>query len=732
MINRYGVSFRYTAAIVGTLFIVIAAGTGILLIRQHRIYEDELSDALRIAAEVSKISLASPIWFMNEEMIHDFLRAVSLDRRIVWVNILDDTHSIASHAAPDMEGNTWEFFRTSDNFVTHSADIAYEGKNIARIELVASRVIIRQKLRATLLSAILTGSVFFALLALSSMWITHRQIVSPLNRIIRAAEKISAGELDADSGATILFHGDHNELGCLSREFSRMTMYLQSMSKIATRLSYGDLDQQIQPRSPHDALGNAFQRMVAYLKQMGEVATHIAQGDLRETVETRGAEDCLGNAFAAMTDGLINLISSIRTGAEYLSSISNLVLSSSSKSTHILQQIGTQADDTSIAMRQVSASGQEISGNMRTLSHAVEDTSLFIEQMGASMTQLAEHSRNLSDFTEEATATIVQIAGSLVRISGQAKHSRNLSETTMQDAISGYESVEQMIVSTTTMSELTENISQVITRLGSHSGEISTIVDVINDVAEQTSLLALNAAIIASQSGERGKGFSVVAEEIKELAVRVRVSTKEIGKIIKGVQKDVSIAVSAIRHGQVEMKKGVSLAQKADEALHKIRESAENSSKLAVEIDVLVDQQAKSQTRMIDAIRDVSQMIRQMNEAVIEQQTRTSDLASIMSSLHDLENHVQDEISAQQKKTYQVSNSMERVLTFVQENFQTVHELAASANELAFQANALKEHAEQFHIPGHESAPSSFEIREINTNEPDDDMSKALETLFSS
>lgn len=731
MFNRHSISFRYTLAIIGILFVLIAVGTGVLIARQYRIYENELREALSIATEISKTSLASPLWFMNEPMIHDFLQALFLDQRLVWANIVDENNVAISHAAPGLEDKTLEYFQTSGDFITQGAEITYEGKTIAHIELAASRLTLRQKSRTALLTAIMVSGLFFLLLALGSMWITRRQIVIPLLRIIRAAGKISEGDLDEDFSATTLFYGSQNELGRLNREFSRMTVYLQSIAKIATRLSYGDLDQKIPVRTSRDILGNAFQRMVAYLKQMGEVATRIARGDLSGTIEVRGTEDQLGNAFTAMRDGLITLISNIRTGAEYLSSISNLVLISSSKSTNALQEIGTHADSTSGAMHEVSSSGQEISANMRSLSFAVEDTTLFIEHMGASITQLAEHSRKLSDFMEEATATTVQIAGSLTQISGQAKHSRQLSETTMQDAISGYESVEEMIASIAAISKLTENIFQVITHLGSHSGEISTIVDVINDVAEQTSLLALNASIIASQAGAHGKGFSVVAEEIKELAVRVRVSTKEIAKIIKGVQNEVSTAVKAIRQGQNEVQRGVLLAQKADDALHKIQESAENSAHLAIEIDELVAQQARSQTKMIDEIRDVSLMIQQMDGAVIDQQTRTSDLASIMISLQALETQVQDEISALQKKTQQVSHSMERVLEFVHENFQTVHELAASANELAFQANTLKEHTEQFQLPGHESASTSLNIRAIN-NDDDEDVSNALNTLFSS
>ena len=354
-------------------------------------------------------------------------------------------------------------------------------------------------------------------------------------------------------------------------------------------------------------------------------------------------------------------------------------------------------------MRDVSASGSEVNANMQTFTSSVQDTIQFIEQMGMSISRVANHSKKLSQFTDNATTTMTRVTASLDRVAAQAKQSRALSETTMQDAAVGHDSVAQMIVSTSAMAQTTEHISQVMRRLGTHSGEISSIVDVINEVAEQTALLALNASIIASQAGSHGKGFSIVADEIKELAVRVRASTKEITKIIKGVQQEVGVAAKAIQQAQEEMRRGVVLAEKADVALQKIQESADNSAKFAIEIDTLVDEQARAQTRMISEISEVSGMTQQIDAAIVEQQTRTTDLAVIMASLQDLEAHVASEIKAQQEKTYQVTASMERVLSLVYDHSLTIHELVASANELTCQAAALKGHVETFQLPGEET-----------------------------
>lgn len=702
LINSTSISVRFTAAMIGIIFLIIAAFVAFSVAYQFRMLERELQDSLTVAAEVGNISLSTPLWQMNDEFIDHFLQALLLDKRLVWASVLVNDETIAQKASAEMAGKSWEFFQANDDFQTHFASIFYEGKIIGQIRLAASRQVMKAKLENAMKFVIVLGGVLFLAIALTSIVVTRQQIVRPLAALIRLASKISDGELD-EAAKESLFRSPDNELGRLTKEFYRMTMSLQSMSAVATRIAAGDLEQTVEPRSPQDVLGNAFSRMLAYLRQMGRVATAIAQGDLREQVEARGPEDCIGQAFSAMTRGLALLITTIRTGAEYLTSISHVVLNSSSKSTRILEEISQQAQDTSVAMRDVSASGSEVNANMQTFTSSVQDTIQFIEQMGMSISRVANHSKKLSQFTDNATTTMTRVTASLDRVAAQAKQSRALSETTMQDAAVGHDSVAQMIVSTSAMAQTTEHISQVMRRLGTHSGEISSIVDVINEVAEQTALLALNASIIASQAGSHGKGFSIVADEIKELAVRVRASTKEITKIIKGVQQEVGVAAKTIQQAQEEMRRGVVLAEKADVALQKIQESAGNSAKFAIEIDTLVDEQARAQTRMISEISEVSGMTQQIDAAIVEQQTRTTDLAVIMASLQDLEAHVASEIKAQQEKTYQVTASMERVLSLVYDHSLTIHELVASANELTCQAAALKGHVETFQLPGEET-----------------------------
>lgn len=492
--------------------------------------------------------------------------------------------------------------------------------------------------------------------------------------------------------------GGRDEIGKLAEAFQKLILYFQEMAKAATEISQGNLETHVYPRSEHDVLGTGFAQMIAYLKEMGKIAEQVSQGDLRSQIVLQSPADQLGTAFIHMQKGLSTLISEIHASSDCIASISTQVLSTSSTNADALEQIGDAAQVTSSAMNEVNTTAEEVRLNMEQLTASVEKNGASISEMLASINQVAGNLRKLSHFADDTTSTVVKIVSSLEKVAAQAEHSKMLSEAVSQDAVSGRQSVEEMITSITTISQVTMSISDIILRLEHRSTEIGTILDVINEVAEQTSLLALNASIIAAQAGEHGRGFAVVANEIKELATRVDTSTKEIAAIIKAVQNDSFDAVNAIEHGRKEVEHGVMVTHQAGEALKKIGGSAENSSQVAAEMANSLHQQTQAHAHITESIQDVTNMISEITLATQEQEKNSSQLFAMVEDMQNLAILVMRAIQEQQLSTRQVTEFMTNVTSLVEENTPIVQQLALSAKNLATQADTLKQNVEQFRI----------------------------------
>ncbi len=553
----------------------------------------------------------------------------------------------------------------------------------------------------------------FALVTAAGAIILSAIIVRPITTITQLLRNLATGDL---SGIEKLLADEDerkksssrkksrrrikkDEFALLFRSFRGMVRYFYDMVKVADHFSRGEITTDMTPRSEQDVLGHAFARMAAYIKDIAQMAENVAQGELGGHITRRSDIDQLSNALIHMQEGLIALISKIHAGADSTAAISAQVLRTSQKNATALEVIGQKAEDTSSAMQELNSSAEEARLNTEHLTSSVEETSASITQMISSIKQVADNTRKLALFADNTATSVFQIVESLQKVADQADRSQSLAETTTQDAIDGEASVDQMITTINTISEVTENVSTIVRRLDNRSTEIGTILDVINDVAEQTSLLALNASIIAAQAGSQGRAFSVVADEIKELAVRTGTSTKEIAKIVKAVQQDTVDAVQAIEQGQHEVQQGVTVAHNAGEALQKIRQSAGNSSEVAAEMAGAVRQQTSVHIQIADSTKGVADMINEITRATQEQEKNSEQVFKVVENMQNLASMVLRAMQEQQRNSHHVADFMEEVLTLVEENTQTVKQLDQSSHELSSQAAILKGQIERFSLP---------------------------------
>jgi methyl-accepting chemotaxis protein len=208
---------------------------------------------------------------------------------------------------------------------------------------------------------------------------------------------------------------------------------------------------------------------------------------------------------------------------------------------------------------------------------------------------------NLTLASAETSNAAHQMDDALARVHGGAAETAQLSSKVVGEAEKGYRAVHRTLDEIERIRQVTEQAAERISALGQRVEGIGDVVKVIQEIAEKTNLLALNASIIAAQAGEHGRGFAVVAQEIKALAQRTAQSTKQIAEQIHGVQDESQRAMDAMATGVKAVEEGIQVALGAGDALGEIRQSARSAQKKVQHMARAIDEQKDASRRVVDA-----------------------------------------------------------------------------------------------------------------------------------
>ncbi len=305
----------------------------------------------------------------------------------------------------------------------------------------------------------------------------------------------------------------------------------------------------------------------------------------------------------------------IEQASELMVEINNQVMEVSNSA----EALNVSVEESSSSILELGAAGDELNETASILGSKVDDVSSSIEEMVRSVSQVSSSSDGLSEAAAETSASMEEMASAMRAVDTTAEVTANLSRDVVGSAELGQEHVSQTITGMQAISDATATAEQVIRGLGAGAKEIGAILDVIDDVADETNLLALNAAIIAAQAGEHGKAFSVVADEIKELADRVLSSTKEIGGLIRNVQAESENAIAAIEEGSRSVASGVDLSAQAGLSLEEITRSSRESGRHIGEIVSAVREQTKAASHVVSLMDKVRDGVEQIGVASAEQ-----------------------------------------------------------------------------------------------------------------
>jgi methyl-accepting chemotaxis protein len=292
------------------------------------------------------------------------------------------------------------------------------------------------------------------------------------------------------------------------------------------------------------------------------------------------------------------------------------------------------------AMVGMTGSIEEVAETAESLDLAVDEAASTIEQIATSIQHVAGSTGRLSGSMDEAVSVISRIETSVEQVEQDTREASRLSQQVSQEAARGSVAVQKTIEGMRRIRRAVQQTARGVRILGGRSKEIGEILHVIDEVAGQTNLLAINAAIIAAQAGEHGKGFATVAEEIRDLAERTAASTKEIDNLVRTVQREAAQAVDAMEEGLSSVEEGVELSNNAGEALERILERAENSSTTARAIAEEIREQAYGSKRVTQEIENIRSMVKQINLATQAQAQASTLLTRATREMKELTERV--------------------------------------------------------------------------------------------
>jgi len=417
----------------------------------------------------------------------------------------------------------------------------------------------------------------------------------------------------------------------------------------------------------HDELGRvaaAFARIVTYQRALADHAEAIADGDLSRTVTLAGEEDRLGMAIARMTATLREVVLALQTSSSELAEHAHALDLAASRSAQVVSGVGVAV--------------QELASGSSDLSTAAETSNVIVRQFESAIDGIARGAVDQAMQVRAASGDAQRMAGDVERVAAITSEVAAAGDATRTTAQRGAKAVTETIEDMRAIQLGVAGAAAKIRELGDLSAKIGVVVETIDALTDQTNLLALNAAIEAARAGEHGRGFAVVADEVRTLAESASHQTKEIGGLIVEVQRRTLEAVGAAESGAAIADRGAARVGAASAALGDIIAAVDQTVARVGDI-------ASAMREMSEGARNVGQSMDSINAVVEENSTATEEMASQTGHLAGAIGAIASTAQQNARNTADVSNSAVRMaddITRVRAEALTLAATAARMREL--------------------------------------------------
>lgn len=609
---------RLTWTVLGTTALAVALACAGFALHQARSSRASLLAGLESLAEMIGYNAMLPLVAGDAGPVESTLLALTSNEAVEAAAVYARDGRLFARFARDYEGAPGIPTRAPEPGTRSEGDALILVRAIAAGGEVVGTVLLRvstQPLRRQLAGSVAVAGGAFVLCLAPALFATtrlRRELSAPLAALAASAERVSAGDFRARVSIA-----RSDEIGVLAQAFNGMAARLRGLIAEVTTSAREVLE---------------------------------GMGTLREASRRSREQAQTQRASVDRTSSAIE-----RT---------EVSLEAVGKATEKLSEC-TSA--TAASANQVDASTRNVRESIDLLFELIAETASALSQSVESIRQVGDNATHLDQASARTASSVEQLAASVQSVGDEASHGLALSQETAEGAQRGHRAVVETMEAIGAIDARFGALQTAIGELAKRSRDIGDVVEVIDKVAAETNLLSLNASIVASQAGEHGKPFAVVASRIGLLAERTSRLTGEIGKLVRSVQHSTQQAVQATTEGSESVALGVKLSHEAGEVLARIKAAAEESAQHVRRITEAAALQGGALGEVGVAFRDVREGMLQIRGAVQEQSAATGRVHQTMQRTRDVADRVQRATGEQATAVGHITRTIQEIHAVTQQ-----------------------------------------------------------------